>query len=88
MNPDDKELAQWHEYVPPPRTLDTRVPPEWLELRPNLIDLLGTLQKRHGVAPDTAWHELVEARHERIAPLKLAYRLYVLIDSMGTHRLV
>jgi uncharacterized membrane protein YgcG len=64
-----------------PRVLDTRIPPSWLALRANIGDLLSGLQRRHGVEPDAAWGDLVGSWRRHVGDLKLAYRLYVLLES-------
>ena len=64
-----------------PRRIDTRIPPSWMHLRGNLNDLLVARSTKHGVEPEKAWLELVEAWRSHIVSIKLAYRLYVLLES-------
>ena len=44
-------------------------------------DLLGSLQKKHGVDPDAAWEGLVAAWRRHLGSLKLAFRMFCLLES-------
>ena len=64
------------------RELDTRIPKPWLELKGNMQDLFGNLQKKHEVDQEVEWEALLEAWRANLGNIKLAYRLYVLFESI------
>ena len=64
------------------RQLDTFVPDAWLELRPNMSDLSGGLERRYGTIEEHDWHALVRVWMTNLAPVRLAYRLYVMLGNI------
>ncbi len=66
---------------PKARQLDTVVPEAWLELRANMADVTSALERRYGTSAHSDWHALVRVWMAHLAPLRLAYRLYVLLGN-------
>jgi tetratricopeptide (TPR) repeat protein len=66
---------------PGSRELDRRIPQSWLDLRANMSDLLSSARKSSGIDEQELWDDLVEAWRAHLGSIKLAYRLYVLLES-------
>ena len=64
-----------------PRTPDTRIPKPWMELQGNMGDIFGILTKKFQVEPQPAWEGLVETWRAHLGYIKLAYRMYCLIEN-------
>ena len=72
----DEACASTKPYSAPPRDLDDSIPQPWLDLRLNMPDLIKKFD-----ADERAWLELVNAWRAHLGTLKLAYRLYTLLES-------
>lgn len=77
----DQIRCTTEKYPRQARELDTRIPQSWLDLRANMSDLFASVRKAHGIDEDAAWEELLEVWRNHLGDLKLAYRLYVLLES-------